>query len=713
MEQPGKKPDVTLPALRQDLKLYPGSPRSDGSPSWKIHDPVRNRFFEIGWIEFELLARWQEGRTPKDVVTAVALETALRPTEDELLSLLSFLIEHQLVKPTGAVLTQDLKKRWLAKEKGHAWYTQLLHNYLFFRVPLFKPDRFLEATLPWVRFMFTRHLAIGLAVIALIDFYLVFQRIDEVGHSFSYFFNLEGLIYYGLAATFAKVVHEMGHAYTAKYFGVRIPTMGFAFLVMMPILYTDTSESWKLENSRERLLIASAGIIAEFVLALVATLLWCMVTQAGPLKSMLFLLASTTWITTVVTNVSPFMRFDGYYILSDMLELPNLHVRSSALATNWFRRTFFGLHEPDPEPGLSESLKKKLTAFSVFSFIYRISVFLGIAALVYHQFFKLLGIFLMAIEVIWFAVRPIAGEAKVLWKQRAALHPRVRPLALVLVLMAAGLWFFPIAAEVQAPALAHADQDFALYSPFPALVQAVYVQPEQVVTAGTTLVQLDSPDVSYRQTKSVLEARSFAEELRRAPASRRLTDQVTVLEQRMGQSIAEGNAAIDDMQRLTLTAPFDGVVRDMALDLVPGRWVNTKELMLRVVEPQHFVIDAYVNEGQVEELKTGQSVMYYPEATNLPVVKGKVQSIDTTASRTVPHRLLASIYGGAIPTSKDEHGVLVAEQAVYRVRIVPEQTQAHFDTIGRGMVRIDTGAVLVVQNFFSRAAAVFIKESGF
>ena len=100
--------------------------------------------------------------------------------------------------------------------------------------------------------------------------------------------------------------------------------MGIAFVVLWPMLYTDTGESWKLRSSRQRLAIASAGILCELSLAGLSTLGWAL-SDPGPLRNALLYLATTSWVLSLALNASPFMRFDGYFILSDLLDFPNLH----------------------------------------------------------------------------------------------------------------------------------------------------------------------------------------------------------------------------------------------------------------------------------------------------------------------------------------------------------------------------------------------------
>ena len=126
---------------------------------------------------------------------------------------------------------------------------------------------------------------------------------------------------YGVTLIGVKILHELGHGFTAKRYGCRVPTMGVAFLVMWPVAYTDTNEVWRLTSRRQRLHVAAAGIVTELAIALWATLLWVLLPD-GPVRMGAFLLSSSTWISTLLVNASPFMRFDGYFLLADALHVP-------------------------------------------------------------------------------------------------------------------------------------------------------------------------------------------------------------------------------------------------------------------------------------------------------------------------------------------------------------------------------------------------------
>jgi putative peptide zinc metalloprotease protein len=251
---------ATLPKLREDLKLLPGPPLSDGSPTWTLHDPVRNRFFRIGWSEFEILARWRLG-DPEKVLADLHQKTTLKPGVDDLQALARFLSLNLLLDPADPVALTTLKTMVFREKQSLAQW--LLHHYLFIRIPLIRPDRFLDATLPLVR-LFISPFSLNLFFfISCLTFFLLMRSWDEFFHTFLYFFSFEGFIFYSIALFLAKLMHELGHAYTSKFYGLKVPTMGVAFLVMYPMLYTDNSEAWKLTNRHSRMRIVAAGTVVE------------------------------------------------------------------------------------------------------------------------------------------------------------------------------------------------------------------------------------------------------------------------------------------------------------------------------------------------------------------------------------------------------------------------------------------------------------------
>jgi len=703
----GQRPP--LPPIREDLRLYPGPAHADGSPSWRILDPVRNSFFEIGWLEFELLARWRGQRDGAALLEQVAAETPLKPSPEELKELIDFLSTNQLLSPRSAIAQEVLGRR--LRESKHAWYWQALHHYLFFRLPLFRPDAFLARTVGVTDVFFTRGFMVFVLVLLGLDLYLVSREWYSVADAMARMFTPQAFLYYAVAVSFSKVVHEFAHAYAARRYGVRVPTMGVAFLVLWPFLYTDTSETWKLADRRKQLVIASAGMGSELVLAVISTLFWALAPEGGA-KNILFVLASTTWVVTLAINLSPFMRFDGYFVLSDLLGFPNLHERSFACARRWMRATFFGLDEPLTEPGLRPRQRAGLIVFAWLTWAYRLTVFLGIALLVYHIAFKLLGIFLMLVELIWFIARPVWKEIAYVWKARRTVKMAWRPAIVLLALITALVWLIPVSYEVTAPAILRAQEEHAVYAPFPARVTAVRVSDRQRVGADAELVSLEALDLDVREKKADISIVASRAELARMPASVRLQENYGLLQERLAQALAEKQAVRDEYGRQQLRAAQAGMVRDLAPDLLAGRWVNPRQLLMRVVSEDVPLIEAYVSERQVAAIIPGQAVRFFPQLPDRPVLAGEVVAVDKSPQKELSRLLLASLHGGQVVVKQDQHGSLIAQDAVFRVIVKPVGASPRVDAVIHGSVRIETGLRFIVENFVYRILSVLIRESG-
>jgi putative peptide zinc metalloprotease protein len=700
---------VVLPPLREDLRLYPGSAHRDGSPSWRILDPIRNSFFEIGWLEFELLARWKEHRDGAALAARIAAETPLKPTLGEVKDLISFLSANQLLAPGSAIARESLASRLDASKQ--TWYKQLLHQYLFFRIPLVRPDAFLARMLPLTDIFFTRGFVLLVVVLLGLDLYLLSREWYSFTDAMARMLTPKAFLYYAIAVTFSKVVHELAHAFASRRYGVRVPTLGVAFLVLWPYLYTDTGETWKLSDRRKQLVIASAGMGAELVLAVFSTFLWAL-SPEGAAKSVFFVLASSTWIMTLAVNLSPFMRFDGYFVLSDLLDFPNLHERSSACAKWWQRRTFFGLEEPMPEPQLRPQQRAGLIVFAYITWIYRLTVFIGIALLVYHFAFKLLGIFLMLVEVIWFIFMPVWREAVYLWRARQSSRLAVRPLIAVLAAITALVWLFPISHQVIAPAVFRAHQEHAVYAPFAGKVTAIQVSDRQSVAANSELLTVEAPELQSREKKADIGIASARAELARMPASQQQQENYQVLQHRFAQASAEKQAVAEEFDRQVLRTSHAGIVRDVAPDLIVGRWVNPHQLLMRVISDSEQVIEVYVSEQQVAAIQPGQVVRFYPHIPDRPVISGEVVSVDKSPQKELSRPVLASIYGGDIVVKQGARGALVTQDAVFRVTVKPRDAQLKWDAAIHGSVRIETNLRFVVENFVYRTLSVLIRESG-
>jgi putative peptide zinc metalloprotease protein len=698
---------LPLPALRSDLHILRVGTFRDGSPRYRIHDPLRNRYFELGQVDVDVLAHWQGGESAIAMATRLAAAGEDVAVED-ILGLRELLVRYQLVDASGPANFAMLRELWL-RQRLH-WLTWLLHHYLFFRIPLLRPDALLVKLLPAARLLVSLPVRVLLLVLALVTPVLLAREWTDYTQAFAGLLTLEGIVASAVAAFFAKILHECGHAFVARAHGVRVPVMGLGFLVMWPVLYTDTSDSWKLPDHRARFRIAAAGIATEGAIALVALFLWT-ITPPGGLRSALFFLSTTSLLITLSLNASPFMRFDGYFLLSDALDFPHLHERAGAQARWWLRRTLWGRDVPPPESH-GRRFGRFLVAFALVTWAYRAVVFFGIALLVYLAFFKLLGIALMAVELGWFIARPVWSEARDLWRMRRELHPRWLRLFALLALAGGGLTLLAWAGEARAPGLLMTAEETRLYAPSPARLAELRVQAGQQVRQGEVLMVLEAPDLAFRAQANEVGVARIQGELARIASSDRQRERALVLQEELAEALSQQQGIREEQALLTVRAAQAGRVTDLPADLVPGRWLHPRQLLGRVVATRAAQVRAWVSESQVKRLHVGQQLQFVPQMPELPRIAGRVVRVDTTGSRLLPHQLLAAQHGGPLVATQNARGGWELHETLYQVDLdtgaAPPPAM-----LSPGVLHVPTGPLDAVTASVRQLLTVLVRESGF
>jgi putative peptide zinc metalloprotease protein len=243
-------------------------------------------------------------------------------------------------------------------------------------------------------------------------------------------------------------------------------------------------------------------------------------------------------------------------------------------------------------------------------------------------------------------------------------------------------------------------------------VTGVLVSDLQEIGADTDLVSLEAADIDVREKKAEIGVASAQAELARMPASARTQENFHVLQERLAQALVERQSVQEEHGRQQVRAPQGGKIRDIAPDLVVGRWVGPRQLLMRVVSDSDQVIEAYVGERQVSAVRVGQTVRFYPHHAGRPVLSGEVVSVDKTPQKELSRPLLASIYGGEVSVKQGARGALIAQDAVFRVNVKPLGDVPRADAVIHGNVRIETDLRFVVENFVYRTISVLIRESG-
>jgi putative peptide zinc metalloprotease protein len=715
-----------LPKLRQDVLIQKGGMDFNNHPTWVIQDLVNNRFFHLGWREYEVLKLW-DAITPNALIDEVNSNSLANISEDDLLSILKFLSNNSLIEQDY----DSLKSIYDQQNNKHPnWFLWLAKNYLFFRVPLIKPNAFLDRIYPYTRFMLGKGFLVFMSLLAILAIILTLRQWDQFTHTFFSLFSIEYILLYGIALILAKSLHEFGHALMCKKYALNVPTMGVAFLVMFPMLYTDTGESWKVNDPKDRITISIAGVLTETYIAVFALCLWLLLPD-GALKSICFFLATYSLLTTYLINISPFLRFDGYHVLSDILSMRNLQTRSFAL-TRWrIRELLFGFNQIPPED-FTKSRQLFLITYAIATWLYRFILFIGIAILVYYLFFKVLGIILFVIEIIYFILHPIYKEIKVWWMMKDKIHINRNTIILSFcLLIVIGMFFIPWQTQVALPAtLSYQTQ--TLYAEVPARVVSVYVSKDQQVSKGDMLAYLESPQLEFQIAQTQQKLSQLVWQQRSQVHFQTKLEQHQVLNTQINQLKTQLNQLKKQKEKLTLLAPFDGVIQSLSEDLQPGAWLKANQGVLLLIDRQKIYLRTYVDSEHHDDLKVDQKGEFVPENIDLQKIPVQVHYIinaqasifltqqQNSVNLNYIHQSAplsayhASNFGGSIAVNADKDGKLKPQENMFLVVVKPTQPIPYkLPHVLRGKVFVDIDRKSLAQRLWQQILILWVKESGF
>jgi putative peptide zinc metalloprotease protein len=655
--------EARLPGLREDLKLISPQP-GDAVLRWLIYDPARHSYFEIDRATFEVLSCWREGMTPRALSAAVSASFGHNVDHGDITELAGFItVNHLSADPPHGDWRQLVTQ---ARAARPGWLKQLAHNYLFFRIPLFQPQAFLFRTLPVAQVFYTRAVLLTVCVLGLAGLYLVSREWDAFLTTFQSFMSLEGAVAFALALLAIKTMHELGHAYTVVRYGGTVTAMGVAFMLLTPMLYTDVTDAWRLSSRRKRLLVGAAGILVELMIACIATFLWAF-TPEGMLKGVLFVTATSGWLMSLAINLNPFMRFDGYFLLSDLVGVPNLQPRAFALARWHLREVLFGLGHAPPEV-FKRRARGWMIAYAWAVWIYRLILFIGIAIVVYLYFFKLLGVVLFLFEIAYFVVKPIWSEIME-WRKRAPAITRSRRTYITTAAFAALIVMFvtPWSSQVAIPVVLEPVSYQRIFSPQPAEIRSVNLVQGARVARGDVLAVLHSEQLEHEMRIARMKIAATRVRLARLTADATDRKSAVILDRELAAATSELDGLLRRREELTIRSPLDGEVVEVAPWLHPGRSIASVDALATVAALGTVQARGYVGEGDVWRLAEGAKGRFFPDDGARAAFDITMRDIAPGGTATIDVEDLSSVHGGAIESHRQDDGRITPVTAQYRV----------------------------------------------
>lgn len=650
MSSQEKTPRI-LPAFRKDLKIYRGPDDEDGSPTYNLQDPVRGQYYKLGWKESLIFKCMKPGMSTEDLAKTINSISTLKITAAEIEMFFQQAAYMDLLRLPK---TSDHYQA-LADRKKPSWWMWLLHNYLYLRIPIISPDKFLARTLHYVEFLGSPKALAFYALVTFLGMFLVLSQWSQFLHTFTYFFNLQGLIIYGLAISVVKLIHEFSHAYVAKHFKIHVPTMGIAFIVLWPVLYTDVTDGWKLPKRYQRLAISFAGIAAEIIVAGLATLGWAL-SGPGMLQSVFFVLASTSWVSSLLINVNPAVRFDGYYMLCDLWGIDNLQNRAFDV-TRWkYLDIFFGIKLPCPEQNPSQKRIWGMVIYTIYTWTYRIFLYTAIALFVYYEFTKALGIILFIAEVIIFMIWPIYYEGKQIYMVREKLTMNKKTIFTSTILGLLLAWFvLPWPHQETFNAVVEPVEHQDVYVPYNSIVEKIYVKRGQHLEINQPIIKLKSKDLLRDLGTASLQKEALEKEVLLASMNTQNTNDISEKKAELAKANEYYKQMKDKQNLLDIRSEISGVLYDWDNDLKEGHYVPEGKVLGKIADRSSKYIIAYVPETYVSYFSIGQEATILVRSP-LNFLEGSVERINPIRKEVLSRPGLSSISHGPLPVVADPQG---------------------------------------------------------
>lgn len=560
-------------------------------------------------------------------------------TPDEVLNLLAFLRQNNLLEPEYSQTAYKLQKLTEAKEKSRLMRWSAA--YMYFRLPPWHPEEFFRRIGPWVSFLAAKWFILLLMIPAAAGFLLVIRNFGTVRDVFADTLSWAGIAKYFAAIVLLKMLHEAAHSLAAIRFNCRVRGIGVGFMLFYPRLYTDTTDSWRLPR-KERLLIDAAGIIAELLIGGIAALSYFYLPPGAWQATMFYIFAVST-LSTLLVNGNPCIRYDGYYILCDLTGIDNLMSRSGETVRRFWRYYLLRLGEK-PEP----QNRWFLLLFGLLSFVYRIFLYTGIILVIYHKFVKVLAVILLVLELWTLLIYPCLREIRVLRElsRRSAAKARWL-LGAGILLVTALILVMPLTWDVELYGEVVPEKRIPVTVKEGGYLTADLPGNARRVSEGETLIILDSPRLVFSLAK--MEALLSQDKLQFSQES---TDEKLFSRSLItARKIASDEQAIGELLRrrenLQIKAPCSGfwVVKN-ADSFRAGRFLG-KGMSAGEVVSGNLTVYAYAEDHEAAAITPGTAAVIRT-ADSLETFDAVVSRVDPVAVPLENSPLLI-LYGGRIP----------------------------------------------------------------
>ncbi len=597
-----------------------------------------SQFFRCNKRAYDFICRFDGHKTVSEILDEKRLQTDEVSAEEEVAELSSVIVKCLNI---GLLKNPDKKvknKHWLAG----------VRQPMAIKIPLFNPDKLLDRLslvgsilLSWpflVLFLFL--LGYGLSLVAI-------HWSDIQLHWASRFFDPLNIVYMLILYPLLKVLHETGHGLALKRFGGEAKECGIIFLVLMPLPYINASSSYHFPYKHQRVLVGMAGMLIEFFIAICAWIVWCGIDSVGFWSDILFDIFFIGSFSTLMFNLNPLMKFDGYYILSDLLSITNLNSRSRQYISSIFKKYLLNITMPTDYIAPNEF--KWLTIYGVLAIPYRILISLFIALYLSSKFFFLgvmLAILVVAQQIVSPLIKGFVNTYALAGKQHQLMRFWSVCLgALFMVVLLGVVLQFQYSTRLSGVVVLNESQQVRANQS--GIIKQVLVQNGERVQLGQVLLEIDNPEL----VNTIATLRVDIEELTARYDQIRAKDALQaadIFDQRLGveQELAE---VLKQARHLKLTSSSEGVFVQPRLSDLEGSYYNRGDVIGLIYDNSPVRVTTIVDQMDIEKIRDHLlhiSVMFKTEPGT--IYSGKLVQIIPAANNQLPTRFLGSLTGGDV-----------------------------------------------------------------
>jgi len=674
-----------------------------------LQDPASNQFFRLNESAYHYVAMLDGRRSVRQVWQKCMDRFGdAAPTQGEVINLLGQLHASNLLFGDLAPDAKLLFKR----HRKHRWREMrgFLTNLFFIRVPLWNPDRFLNRWIGVFGWLFTW------------SGFLIWMGIVGTGlwaigsHTAELTRQVKGVLAPGnlpllyAALVVVKIFHEMGHAFACKYFGRKagsggqVHQMGVTFLILTPLPFVDASSAWSLCNKWQRIVVGASGMLVELAIAAMAAVLWVYTAEGTAPNSIAYNIMFVASVSSLVFNGNPLLRYDAYYILLDLIEIPNLESRSRQYFYFLIKRYLWGIpnaHDPSHTAGE----KGWLVFYAIASTLCRAVVFSAIILFLGQQFFAI-GVLFAAIVLSGWVVIPFGKLIRFLATSRELDKLRVRAVftfsgAVVALLITVGLLRMPDRCRIEGVV---EPVDYAvIHMKTAGFVDGFLESGSKTSPQGPTIIEASNPDLTTRSDQLQAEFRRL--QVNRQFAQTREAAKVQIMDEKM-TALKEQIARVDkDLQALALKAPISGTWVAPDIDRITGRYVKRGQRLGVVANLNDLRIRAVAGQSVAGRLIKDANPVVAIRGKDQPDIQlaGRIEKIIPAGQARLPSAALGYSAGGSTQIDLQDPSGRLAAEPFFEILVVPGLEANNRVRPGQTMILMfeTTAKPLIVQTWRS------------